>query len=271
MLGAILPPSDSSPTTELRDGDDMTAVAVMTWNLQGSKGVDHGAVADAVLSQQVDVIMLQEVQRRQAHTLAARLGWSVEWARKHSPLFVPAEGLAVLVRGQIDEAAVVELHGGPKRSWKRRIAQVVRVSVDNAPLVVVNAHLSPGDDAEQRLAEVETLLRFLSTGSWRDAEPPIFAGDFNTTLPSTALERLTNGGWQDAWLVASSPSRGESGATNWTPGPRGGRPPTQRLDFLLVPKSYRVVETWVPTSYEGWAALSDHLPVRATIERLADG
>ena len=247
---------------------EMTALAVMTWNLQGSKGVNVGAVSEAVVSQHVDVLMLQEVQRRQANKLASRLGWPVEWAQKHSPLFVPAEGLAVLVRGRIEEAAVVELHGGPKRSWRRRVAQVVRVSVDDTSLVVVNAHLSPGDDAEQRLAEVETLLRFLDTGSWRDGGPPIFAGDFNTMLPSTALDRLTTGGWQDAWLISASPSDREHGATNWTPGPRNGRPPTQRLDFLLVPETYTVVETWVPTSYEAWATLSDHLPVRATIERL---
>jgi exonuclease III len=71
-------------------------VQLITWNLQGSKGVDTSAVVEAVRSQGADVLLLQEIQRRQADSLAKALGWSVTWAEKHSAPLIAAEGLAIV-------------------------------------------------------------------------------------------------------------------------------------------------------------------------------
>ena len=237
----------------------------MTWNLQGSKGVDHSAVVNAVRSQGVDVLLLQEVQRRQAEKLASALGWSVRWAEKHSPLLVQAEGLAVLSCGPIAESSVVELRGGPRRSWRRRIAVVASLSIHDWVCVVANVHLSPGASDTDRVEEVDRLVRFLHTHPWQD-HGAIIAGDFNAQPPSPFWERLKSDGWQDAWEAATEQDGDCSGATNWTPGHRLGRPPTQRLDLVFVPSAYTVIEADVPDQYEAWAEISDHLPVRVLIQ-----
>lgn len=238
---------------------------LMTWNLQGSRGVDYSAVADAVRSQAADVVLLQEVQRRQAETLAGVLGWSVEWAEKHSPLLLPAEGLAVLASSGIAQSSVVVLRGGSRTSWRRRIAVIARLAIRGLPCVVANVHLSPGEEDLERLDEVDRLVRFVHADPWQGSEEPIIAGDFNAQPPSPVSERLKSDGWLDAWEVAPRPPGHGDGATNWTPGSRRGRPPTQRLDIVFVPSAYSVIAAEVPEQYELWADVSDHLPLRVTI------
>ena len=54
-----------------------------------------------------------------------------------------------------------------------------------------------------------------------------------------------------------------TGATNWTPGHRAGRPPTQRIDHVLVPPGWVVIAAEVGggTTVDRFAELSDHLPL----------
>ncbi len=60
------------------------SLCVLTWNLQGSRGVDTGAVADVIMRVDADVVMLQEIQRGQASRLAAAVGMpGHRWAFKH--------------------------------------------------------------------------------------------------------------------------------------------------------------------------------------------
>jgi endonuclease/exonuclease/phosphatase family metal-dependent hydrolase len=237
-------------------------VVLISWNLQGSKGVDTAAVAEAVRSQRADVLLLQEIQRRQADALAKALGWSVQWAEKHSAPFIPAEGLAVLA-STIEQSSVLELRGGPRRSWRRRIAVIAEVTIRGRAFVLADVHLSPGEDDQQRDDEIARLLRFLHTEPWEGRPQAVIGGDFNIPPPAAFVDRLQSGGWQDAW--ASAPTRVGDGSTNWTQGPRQGRPPTQRLDLIFVPSGCTVLEADVPTDHEKWAVLSDHLPLRVVI------
>jgi endonuclease/exonuclease/phosphatase family metal-dependent hydrolase len=72
-------------------------VRVLTWNVQGSDGLDVDAAAHHIRGQSPDVVALQEVQRRQAARLASALEMpGRRWALKHWPIIRRAEGLAVL-------------------------------------------------------------------------------------------------------------------------------------------------------------------------------
>ena len=71
-------------------------IRVTTWNLQGRARPDLGAVAEVLTELEPDVVLLQEVQRRQVERLSAALGWSSAWRWKHWPMVYPAEGLALL-------------------------------------------------------------------------------------------------------------------------------------------------------------------------------
>ena len=62
-------------------------IRLLTWNLQGSKGVDVEAVVATISAQSADVVVLQEVQRVQARRLARRLALRhVRWTFKHLSL-----------------------------------------------------------------------------------------------------------------------------------------------------------------------------------------
>ena len=165
-------------------------MVVVTWNLQGSKGVDTAAVARAVRSLDADVLLLQEIQRRQADALAKELGWSVRWAEKHSAPFIAAEGLAILAPGGIEQSAVLELRGGPRRSWRRRIALIAAVSIGGTPFVFADVHLSPGDDDRQRDEEIDRLLRFLQSEPWAGRPAATIGGDFNAPSSRSILRTV---------------------------------------------------------------------------------
>lgn len=71
-------------------------IVVVSWNLQGSQGIDVDGVADVLSGVRADVIVIQEIQRRQARRLATRLGITeFRWVFKHFPLNTWSEGLAV--------------------------------------------------------------------------------------------------------------------------------------------------------------------------------
>ena len=93
-------------------GDVMDELRVLTWNVQGSDGLDLDLVVATVERTAPDVLLLQEIQRRQCRRLAARLGgWSARWVFKHWPIVSRAEGIAVLTPHRLGRAASFVLHG----------------------------------------------------------------------------------------------------------------------------------------------------------------
>ena len=233
---------------------------VLTWNVQGSAGVDVDAVAHHIREQSLDVVALQEVQRRQAAQLARALAMpGRRWALKHWPVIRRAEGLAVLTPHRIVAVEAFRIRGGPIWTWRRRIG--IDVTIDTGAVVVrvLDVHLSPHDDEESRRIEA----RLLIDRAGRQVPTPLVVGDLNDEPRRGAHAELVGAGWIDAWQRA----RGDAGgATNWTPGDRRGRAPTQRIDHVLAP-SGSVVEdaTVLDDPLEQLGALSDHLPLVATV------
>jgi endonuclease/exonuclease/phosphatase family metal-dependent hydrolase len=241
---------------------------VLTWNLQGSRGLDVDAVTRVVDAAAPDVFLVQEVQRGQATRLARSTGLPHRrWAFKHWPVLSRPEGMAVLSRSRLTSSTAFVLWSSWPWSWKRRIAIEATVVVESRPVRFINVHLSPHAARDRRNEEIERVL------GRRGVVPPVIAGDFNDRPGGSAVQRLIAAGWQDAWRAAhpeypddqgpeGPPDRPDDGATNWTAGDRGGRPPTQRIDFVFVPPAWRVEACDVVAApLAELAATSDHLPL----------
>ena len=219
----------------------------MTWNLHGSERPDLDAVADVIRSEAPDVLVLQEVQRRQAAALGAALTMRYTWAVKHYPytrlMWWRGEGLAIMTPHLLDAAGHSELSDGrPMRSWRRRIAQWALVGrADRSLVMVYNAHLSPHDDDDARRAEAGRLSEIV--GAIGDDPAPIVAGDFNDGDDPSIIDLLP--GREHVVPSATSPADD----------------PRRVLDHVLVPDDATDVTVGVPPGGAEWAAISDHLPV----------
>jgi endonuclease/exonuclease/phosphatase family metal-dependent hydrolase len=249
-------------------------LTLVTWNLKGSEGPDLAAVADHLAAAGADLVVLQEVQRRQARAVARRLGaTSSRWGFKHWPVRTWAEGMAVL---GVSRPARVRTRALSFRfrpwSWRRRIYQLAVVDLApspgvpavHPPLTLVNAHLSPHARAAMRTAEVETVATALGAAPG----PIVVAGDLNDDPGADFFARLTAAGLRDAWDDAAPP--GKRAATNWRGWRRGTTDePSRRLDYVLVSGGVRVVRVDIPRpgdeGFARFAGLSDHLPVAATV------
>jgi endonuclease/exonuclease/phosphatase family metal-dependent hydrolase len=239
-----------------------SAVRVLTWNVQGARGLDVATAGELLRAARPDVIVLQEVQRRQAERLAGAVGMADHrWVLKHWPVVRRAEGLAVLTQHRLVSSTAFRIRRGPFWSSRRRIG--IDATVDTGAVVVrvLDVHLSASGDAGRRVAEARLLID--RAGSAVPA--PVIAGDLNDHPRDGAHVELVGAGWVDAWHRVHGDS---AGATNWTPGPRAGREPTQRLDYVLAPSGSVVEDAAVlgpPRSPDEMGALSDHLPLVATV------
>jgi endonuclease/exonuclease/phosphatase family metal-dependent hydrolase len=243
-------------------------LTLVSWNLKGSKGVDTRAVVDHVVAMGADVVVLQEVQRRQARRLAGALGAaSWRWGFKHWPIRTWPEGMAVI---GVTRPAPARTHAITHRwvpwSWRRRILQVAPVRLEaDAPTVVtlVNVHLSSGDAAAMRAVEAGAVVRLVAA---RD-RPAVVAGDFNDRPGADTHGRFRDAGLRDVWATLRGD---EPGVTNWrgwvaaTP-----RAPSQRLDYVLISDGLEPLTVSAPRhgdpDFAPFAVISDHLPVTATV------
>lgn len=238
---------------------------ILTWNIQGRERPDLAEVVAAIAAFRPDVVALQEVQRRQARAIAARLGWTVAWRFKHWSLVVRPEGLGVLVPGPTVDVATVHLARRFRFwSWRRRIAVRASVGGPDGPLTVVATHLGAGVGDVERARQAGRTVDAVAGGS-SGVVGACVVGDLNTHPGSPVLAAYEVAGFRDAWAEVRS---AEPGATNWRPGPRDGAP-TQRLDYVLVSDSLAVLSAEVPSTGEPgarrWGELSDHLPVVVTV------
>jgi endonuclease/exonuclease/phosphatase family metal-dependent hydrolase len=236
-------------------------LVVTTWNMQGARGLDIDAVAAHIRGAGSDVVLLQEIQRRQARRLAKALdARSLRWAFKHWPIRTPAEGMAVLgVTTPAKARAIALSYRWRFWYWRRRIAQLAHVD----GLQLVNLHLTSHDDPERRGREIARVVRKLDS-------PSLLAGDLNETPSGTMFQQLVSAGMRDAWLSARKDDK-DAGFTNWSSRKRRWSGPTnQRIDYVWVSPEVDVVAAQLPRYADaGFAVfpdLSDHLPLTVTVE-----
>ncbi len=228
-----------------------TRLTMITWNVQGHAGVDAPGVAAVLRRARPDVVALQEVQRAQARAIAAALGapWRLAWGFKHWPVVARPEGVAVLTRHTLVGSHVQVLRSAVPVRSHRRIALVADVIAGPARLRVASVHLSPEAGADAvRLRE---LSRVATAG------PTVVLGDLNVPDLGPLRPIVDAHGWVDCW----DPAEGQ-GSTHWAAGPRAGRLPDHRLDYVLAAAQVGVERAEIPTGdLDHLAALSDHLPV----------
>jgi endonuclease/exonuclease/phosphatase family metal-dependent hydrolase len=162
----------------------------------------------------------------------------------------------------------VIVHPALPWSWRRRIVLLAELEVGGRRLAVVDVHLSPHDLGTARLREVAVTLAAARVA--RLIDDLVVVGDCNDLPGTTGPAGFVAAGWRDAWSVTHPAAAPREGVTNWTPGDRTGRPPTQRLDYVFLPPSWRCVEMRMAEpdpdrGWDDWARLSDHLPVAARL------
>lgn len=224
-----------------------TEWTVLTWNIHGSERPDIAGLADAIRKETPDVIVLQEIRKKQASSLATTLRYRYSWARKHFPytrlLWWRAEGMAIMSPHALDAAGHTELSNNERSwSWKRRIAQWALVGrSDLSTFMIYNLHLSPHDSPASRREEAVRLAAVVAEHG--DESPAIVAGDFNDSDDSNIIYALPG----IEHLVPGNTSPADE--------------PTQLLDHVLLPSNAKQVSVTVPAGGATWAAISDHLPV----------
>ena len=229
----------------------------MTWNLLGSRGMLVDSVAAQILERDPDAVAIQEIQRRQARTLARHLGWHHRWTLKHFPyspaLWWRAEGLAILSRWELDDATHLRVSD---RFWtwnhSRRVLMAATVRRSDDELRLFNIHLGggPGERIPQVRRVAARLRAEASAGGSANANtsPIAVAGDLNASNDPATLDPLTLLGLRDPGGPNSSPADD----------------PYQRIDYVLIPESASGVHSDTPTGGAAWGRLSDHLPVVVT-------
>jgi endonuclease/exonuclease/phosphatase family metal-dependent hydrolase len=241
--------------------DDATAVTVVTWNVQGSAGLDVAGVADVIGRVAPDVVLVQEVGWWQSRRLARRLGMQRRWAFKHFRWPGP-EGLAIFTAHRLVGTTRFVLRGQRWWDWRRRIAVAAEIDRRGWPFDVINIHLSPHDDSDDRRREAAIVIDFAR----RLPRPPVIAGDCNDVPGGPGPADLNAAGWIDAWALDRLADA--DGSTNWTSGQRRGRSPTQRLDYVFAPAGWTVVDAAVLATaerFDWFAERSDHLPLVAVL------
>jgi endonuclease/exonuclease/phosphatase family metal-dependent hydrolase len=247
------------------------SLTLVSWNLKGSKGVDVDLVVGHLDAMAADVAVLQEVQPWQAHAIARSLGAKTRhWGFKHWPIRTWPEGMAVI---GVTRPAPARTHAITHRrmpwSWRRRILQVatVRLDAEAGPglnITLVNVHLSSGGDAAPvRALEAEAIIRRIAERS-RQA---VVAGDFNDRPGADIHARFRAAGLHDVWSALRGDDPGPTNWRGWVPGTP--KPPTQRLDYVLVTQGLDPVAVSLPRhgdpDFAPFARLSDHLPLAATV------
>lgn len=137
----------------------------MTWNLKGSGGPPIDRVAEVVRDHAPDVLVVQEIRRHQACRLAATLGWSRSWHRKHHPYgplaFWTTEGMALFTPHRLTATTALSLTPSISTwTYRHRVLVHGLVSRDDATAYrVFDVHLaSDADGVSDRRDQVNSSL-----------------------------------------------------------------------------------------------------------------
>jgi endonuclease/exonuclease/phosphatase family metal-dependent hydrolase len=252
---------------------------LMTFNIRNGRGLDgrniwwlrRRATASVIAAERPDVVGLQEVYRFQLRYLAKRVGGydHVGVGRnngagkgEHAPLLYGPD------RFELERTETRWLSDTPRvpgsKTWGNRSPRIVtlawlRERATGRRLGVVSGHLDEAS-APARRRSAEAILQWLNAA---DDRPWFVLGDLNTTADDPAVQVLLQGGYRDtlADLPTSGPGAGTEHAFT-------GRDDGKRIDFVLVPSLWSVVEACIVRARPGGRLPSDHWPVTAVV---ADG
>ncbi|MET1023375.1 MAG: endonuclease/exonuclease/phosphatase family protein [Pseudoxanthomonas sp.] len=225
-------------------------------------------MARVITAQSPDVIGTQELVKRQADDLVARMPqyrWFGEGRRggdgdEHMGVFYRTDRLRVLTSGNFWLSDTPEVPGSI--TWGNLFPRLVtwarfeRIS-DGATFILYDTHFPYRDqDDAARLKSAQLIVKRIA--ALPADEPFVLTGDFNTTDADPAHAALT-AVLKDAWLAGAQRSGPEATFHDFT-----GQP-DRRLDWILFRNlTLRSVDTL--TTHAGPRYPSDHFPVVAVFE-----
>jgi len=224
---------------------------VLTWNLHGSADPNLVLVADVIVGYAPDAVALQEVRRSQARSLAKRLGWHHVWARKHHPyspfVWWRTEGLAIVSPVPLSHVLRTSITPGVSTwTYRHRILLAATITRGHDAIRLYDTHLA-SDSPDDRIAQARRVADQVGAD---DAAAPVVAGDLNAPGEVEVIREFATVGLRDPGGEHTNPSIS----------------PSQRLDFVLIARTARVVDEHTPHGAQSWHELSDHLPVMLEFE-----
>lgn len=227
---------------------------ILTWNVQGGHRFDRKFIRAHIVERGATIVMVQEIQRRQARRLADVLHMDHRWARKHTPFPGFTEGMAILAPDPISSLTVDVVTSASPWSWRRRIVVGATITPpDGKSIRILNVHLSSHDASDRRVGELAAIANVNGRNHL-----DVIGGDFNTDLNASPTAAAFD--HRDASPLGSP--------TCWAPGPRAGHGPVTRLDSIFVDEPWVIGTANTPTTeLDRWAKVSDHLPVDVAISR----
>lgn len=223
-LIAILVLPRALPRDQSALPSDGPGLRVMTANLFLGRA-DPGAVVDLVRDQQIDLLSLQELTRKENRALQeAGLARLLPERRVFTaPAF---SGAALYSRWPLEGGELIGGSGGLLPMPRSR----VRVP-EAAPVEVVDAHPPPPTSSEQASVWELGLQSLPSTDP--QGMVRLLLGDFNATLDHQALRDVLDRGYVDA-----ADAVGKALTPTWPP--ERSLPPTVTIDHVLVDERVRV-------------------------------
>jgi endonuclease/exonuclease/phosphatase family metal-dependent hydrolase len=237
----------------------------ITWNVEQPQGRRLRGVIDFLISQDADVVALQEMYEGEAAALRSEL--EVRTSKPWDGRFY--RGLMLLTKVSIAQHDELWMPY-PDRYGPGRPALGVAIAIGGLRLHVFNAHLACCDHVESRQRQVDALIGWMG----RFEGPAIVAGDFNAVptaaeigQPNTPAGKGMAAEYLDLW-------KAPGGETHRNPAP------SRRIDYwfqskgssaALIALSARVLDVctgWTFTRTEagegGVSCLADHKPVKVT-------
>ena len=163
--------------------------SVMTWNIHGSAKPSIDALAAAIAVEAPDIVVVQEIRKKQAATLAGAISMRYTWALKHHPytqfVWWRSEGMAILTRHVLDargshrdlQTVSRSGTGGGGSPCGRSSAAPIGSAVR-----IYNLHLSPHENAPSRRAEAVRVREIVAE---HGDEPVRRSSPVTSTTPRT--------------------------------------------------------------------------------------
>ncbi|WP_205957650.1 endonuclease/exonuclease/phosphatase family protein [Pseudoxanthomonas winnipegensis] len=253
--------------------DTSAALKVMSFNVRTPADTNENRwenrrdlLARVVTEQAPDVMGTQELVKRQADDLAARLpqyAWFGQGRRggdedEHMGVFYRKDRLKVLDSGDFWLSDTPEVPGSI--SWGHPLPRMVTWArfqriADGRTFVLYNTHFPYRDQDEAARVKCAQLiaqrLKALPAG-----EPVVLTGDFNTT-PDSAPHATLTALLHDSWESAPSRSGPDRTFHDFT------GTPDKRIDWILS-RGLQPLSVATLTDHDGARYPSDHFPVVAT-------
>ncbi|MGL5306824.1 MAG: endonuclease/exonuclease/phosphatase family protein [Aeromonas veronii] len=238
------------------------SVTVATFNIGAAKVSNINSIAAAIKASSVDIVALQEVDQltkrsgdldhlaelKKLTGMYGVFGAAIDYDNGKY-------GLAFLSKYPIETKEIVKL---PSGSREQRIALIAEVSVPGfpAPITTINTHLDTKENSEIRVGQIQELND--RTVEIRGIK--ILMGDLNDTPETTSIKEVTK-----YWNSITPLNRDHR---TWP-----ANNPEIGVDYIFTSNAQRwnVNNVTIPSQtgvYAGvnWPAVSDHLPVLATLQ-----